>query len=101
LVLLLVLLVLWVLWVLHLPHMLQPRLSPLGPRPAVLDTVPPILDGVVAAVSAQLPRNLGPFWPHLGDERLDLVALLLADGSLVEAGLEVLVESLPALLGRS
>lgn len=85
------------LMVLHLP---QPCLSPLRPRPAVLYTVPPVLDGVVAAVGPQLPGNLSPLRSHLGDERLDLVTLLLTDGCLVQAGLEVLMVSFPALLSR-
>lgn len=85
------------LMVLHLP---QTCLSPLRPRPAVLYTVPPVLDGVVAAVGPQLPGNLGPLRSNLGDEGLDLVTLLLTDGCLVQAGFEVLMVSFSTLLSR-
>jgi hypothetical protein len=66
----------------------------------VHSTIPPVLDGIVAATT-QTTGDLGPTLAHLGDHLLDENALLGSDGIMVEVGLEVLVESLTALLGRA
>ena len=57
-------------------------------------------DGVVAAAT-EPSRDLGPALSHLGDHLLDENALLGSDGIMVKVGLEVLVETLTALLGRA
>ena len=62
--------------------------------------VPPVLDGVVAAVLHHA-CDLGPLLANAGDLLLDEAALLLGDGAVVEVGLEVLVPALAALLGRA
>ena len=64
----------------------------------VHSTVPPVLDGIVTAAS-QTTCDLGPALTHLGDHLLDENALLGSDGIMVEVRLEVLVETLAALLG--
>ena len=66
----------------------------------VHSTIPPVLDGIVAATT-QTTGDLGPTLAHLGDHLLDENALLGSDGIMVKVGLEVLVESLTALLGRA
>lgn len=63
-------------------------------------SIPPVLDGVVAAV-AQSPGDLRPALSHFVDHPFDHHALLGGDGLVVQGRLQVLVESLPALLGRS
>ncbi len=68
--------------------------------PSVHATIPPVLDCIVAA-SRKPSRNLGPPLSHLADQPLNLTAFLHRDGIVDERRLEVLVESLPALLGRS
>lgn len=67
---------------------------------AVHATIPPVLDGVVAA-SAQATGNLSPSLAHLGNHLLNHLALLGSDGVVVEVRLEVLVVALTALLGRT
>lgn len=67
---------------------------------AVHAAVPPILDGVVAAV----PESAGDFGPalaHLVDHAFDHQALLSRDGLAVQRGLQILMKSFTALLGRS
>lgn len=61
-------------------------------------SVPPILDGVVTAAT-KAAGNLGPSLAHLSDHLLNHLSLLGCDGVMVEIGLEILVVSLPALLG--
>lgn len=70
------------------------------PPAAVLTTIPPVLDGVVAA-AMEAAGNLSPSLAHLGDHLLDHGALLGSDGVVVEVRLEVLVIPFPALLGGS
>lgn len=67
---------------------------------AVHAAVPPVLNCIVAAVS-KASCNLGPALAHFVDHPLDHQALLSRDGLTVQRGLEVLVEALPALLGRA
>lgn len=67
---------------------------------AVLASIPPILHRVVAA-AVQTSCNLCPPLADLVDENLYLDTLLGCDGLMVECGLEVLVESFPALLRRA
>ena len=64
---------------------------------SILSTV---LHGVVASV-VHLAGDIRPLLSHGADKFLDLLALLLCDGFVVEIGLEVLVPSLTALLGRA
>lgn len=66
---------------------------------AVLATVPPVLDGIVAA-AFESSSNLGPSLAHLVDHLLDLLALFGGDRIMVKSGLQVLVEALTALLWR-
>lgn len=66
--------------------------------PPVHTPIPPVLDGVIAA-AMQPPRDLRPPLPDLGYEALDEDALVRADRFVVQAGLEVLVVALAALLG--
>jgi hypothetical protein len=66
----------------------------------VHSTIPPVLDGIVAA-TPQTTSDLGPTLAHLSDHLLDENALFGGDGIMVEVGLEVLVETLTALLGRA
>lgn len=66
----------------------------------VHSTVPPVLDGIVAAAT-QTTCDLSPTLAHLGDHLLDENALFGSDGIMVEVRLEVLVETLAALLGRA
>lgn len=66
----------------------------------VHSTVPPVLDGVVTAAT-QTTCDLSPTLAHLSDHLLDENALLRSDGVMVEVRLEVLVETLTALLGRA
>lgn len=67
---------------------------------AVHAAVPPILDGVVAAV-AESAGDFGPALAHLVDHAFNHQALLGGDGLAVQRGLQVLMESFAALLGRS
>ena len=67
---------------------------------AVHAAIPPVLDGVVAAV-AQAAGDLCPTLAHLIHHALDHQALVGRDGFPVQRGLEVLVEALTALLGRA
>jgi hypothetical protein len=67
---------------------------------AVHATIPPVLDSVVAA-TAKAASDLGPALAHLGDHLLNQLTLLGSDGIMVEVGLQVLVVSLTALLGRA
>jgi len=67
---------------------------------AVHATIPPVLDSIVAA-TAQAASDLGPALAHLGDHLLNQLTLLGSDGVMVEVGLQVLVISLTALLGRA
>lgn len=69
----------------------------LEPLAAVHAAVPPILHLVVAA-TVELAGNVGPPLSHSCHHLLNHLALLLANGIMVEAGLEVLVISLTALL---
>jgi hypothetical protein len=66
---------------------------------AVHAAVPPVLDCIVAAV-AESSGDLRPSLAHLIDHALDHQALLGGDGIPIQRGLQVLMESLPALLGR-
>jgi hypothetical protein len=66
----------------------------------VHSTVPPVLDGIVAAAT-QTTCDLSPTLTHLSDHLLDENALFGSDGIMVEVRLEVLVETLAALLGRA
>lgn len=68
--------------------------------PAPVDAaVLPVLHGVVAAV-VEAVGNLRPALAHVGDEALDEAALIVSDGAVAQAGLEVLVVALAALLGQ-
>jgi hypothetical protein len=67
---------------------------------AVHATIPPVLDSVVAA-TAKAASDLGPALAHLGDHLLNQLTLLGSDGVMVEVGLQVLMISLTALLGRA
>lgn len=67
---------------------------------AILASVPPVLDCIIAA-TMQTSCNLGPPLANLADENLYLGALLGCDGLMVKCGLQVLVKSLSALLGRA
>jgi hypothetical protein len=60
--------------------------------------IPPVLDGIVAS-AMEPPRDLSPPLPHLTNQALNLESFFGADGLMVQRGLEVLVISLPALLG--
>lgn len=62
--------------------------------------IPPVLDSVVAA-AAQAASDLSPALAHLSDHLLNQLTLLGSDGVMVEVGLQVLVISLTALLGRA
>jgi len=73
-------------------------LAPVHPLSAILASVPPVLDGVVAA-AVQSSGNLCPPLALLLDHALDEGALLRRDGIMVQCWLQVLVVSLPALLG--
>ena len=66
----------------------------------VHSTIPPVLDSVVAAAT-QTTSDLSPTLAHLSDHLLDENALLWSDRIMVEVRLEVLVETLTALLGRA
>ena len=66
---------------------------------AVHTAVPPVFDGIVAP-STQAASDFSPSFAHLGDHLLDENALLWSDGFMVQVGLQVLMEPLPALLGR-
>ena len=65
--------------------------------PAVHAAIPPILHCIVAA-SPEAPRNLSPPFAHLGDHLLNQKAFFGGDGIVDEIGLQILVETLPALL---
>lgn len=67
---------------------------------AIHATVPPILDGVIAAPT-QPARDLCPTFAHFSHHLLDKHALLGGDWLVVEVGLQVLVIALATLLGRS
>jgi hypothetical protein len=67
---------------------------------AVHATIPPVLDSVVAATT-QTTSDLGPALAHLSNHLLNQLTLLGSDGVMVEVGLQVLVVSLAALLGRA
>ena len=69
------------------------------PPSPVHATIPPVLDGVVAS-SIQSSRNLGPSLAHLVHQSLDEDAFFWGDGVMAQGRFEVLVESLPTLLGR-
>jgi hypothetical protein len=66
--------------------------------PAILAAVPPVLDCVVAA-TFESPCDFSPPLAHLGDQLLDHFALFWRNGLVIQRRLEVLVKSLPALLG--
>lgn len=66
---------------------------------AVHAAIPPVLDCVVTAVT-QSTSDLSPALAHVVHHALDHQALIGRNGLAVQRGLEVLVESLPALLGR-
>ena len=63
-------------------------------------SVPPILDCVVAAVS-QSASDFGPSLAHIFYHAFNHQALLGGNGLSIQRRLQVLVESFPALLGRS
>lgn len=65
---------------------------------AVHAAVPPVLDSVVAAI-AQSSGNFGPALAHFVDHPLNHHALFGCDGRMIQRWLEILVESLSALLG--
>lgn len=67
---------------------------------AVHAAVPPVLDGIVAAV-AQAAGDLGPTLAHFIHHAFDQETLVGGDGLPVQSGLEVLVEAFPTLLGRA
>lgn len=73
-------------------------LAPVHSLSAILATVPPVLDGVVAA-AVQSSGNLCPPLALLLDHALDESALLCRDGIMIQSWLQVLMVSLPALLG--
>lgn len=66
--------------------------------PPIHTSIPPVLDRVIAA-AMQPPRDLRPPLPDLGYQAFNKQALFRADRFVVQAGLEVLVISLAALLG--
>ena len=66
------------------------------PAAAVHATIPPVLDGIVAA-AVEAASNLGPALAHLSHQALDQGALFGRDGIVVKRGLEVLMEPLPTL----
>lgn len=66
---------------------------------AVHAAIPPVLNCVVAAVP-QSTSNLSPALAHVVHHALDHQAFISRNGLAVQRRLEVLVESLPALLGR-
>ena len=66
---------------------------------AVHAAIPPVLDSVVTAVT-QSASNLSPALAHVVHHTLDHQALISRNGLAVQRWLEVLVKSLPALLGR-
>ena len=85
----------WTLWALvHLGAALLVASS------AVLATVPPVLDGVVAA-TVESAGDLSPALAHLGDHLFDESTLLRSDWVVVEVWLEVLVVALTTLLWRA
>jgi hypothetical protein len=65
---------------------------------SVHPSIPPILDGIVAA-STKSAGDLGPSLAHFRNHLLDHDAFLGSDGVMVEVGLQVLMISLSALLG--
>ena len=67
---------------------------------AVLATVPPVLDCIVAA-TMESACDLSPALAHLGDHLLNEGAFLWGDGVVVEMRLEVLVVTLTTLLWRA
>lgn len=67
---------------------------------AVHSSVPPVLDGIVTATT-KAAGDLCPTLAHLGDHLLNHLALFGGDRIVVKVGLEVLVVSLTALLGRA
>lgn len=68
------------------------------PSPAVLAPIPPVLDGIVTP-TGETASNLGPALADIPHKSLDIPTLLHGDGVVSEAGLEVLVIALAALLG--
>lgn len=67
---------------------------------AIHAAVPPVLDGIVAAV-AESASDLRPTLSHVVDHALDQQAFLGRDGLTVQRRLQVLVEAFSALLGRA
>ena len=66
--------------------------------PAISAAVPPVLHGIVRT-AVEMPGNLRPLLAVPRYKLLDVAALLLGDGLVVERGLEVLMVALAALLG--
>lgn len=71
-----------------------------GSASAVCSSVPPVLDGVIRT-AVEMAGNLGPLFAVLCHQLLNVDALLLGNGAVVERGLEVLVVSFSALFGRA
>jgi hypothetical protein len=68
-----------------------------SPFPPVLASVPPVLDGIVAA-SIESARDLSPLLPHFRDHSLDGLSLFGRDRVVVQVRLEILMIAFPALL---
>lgn len=67
---------------------------------AVHAAIPPILNGVVAAVT-EAASNFSPTLAHLIDHAFDHKTLVGRNGFPIQRGLEVLVEAFPTLLRRA
>lgn len=67
---------------------------------AVHAAIPPVLDSIITAV-AQSACNLCPTLAHLIHHVFNHQTLVSRNGLAVQRGFEVLVESLPTLLGRA
>jgi hypothetical protein len=70
-----------------------------GTLSSVDTSIPPVLDRIVAA-ARKSPGDLGPPLPDFSNEPLDQFPLFGGNGLVVECGLQVLMEALPALFGR-
>lgn len=69
-----------------------------GSTSSVGAAVPPVFDGVIGP-SVEMAGDFGPFFAVLRHQLLNVDALLLGDGRVVERRLEVLVVAFAALLG--